>query len=100
MLMLKYGPGHEILVIAYGKRPLLNDLADVYSRTRGLNFAPDLLMHPYFVYASREGSGESAQHICAGSLEPLLLGNAISTKISFLLTIEPEHAILVLFAYE
>ena len=43
------------------------------------NFYSSLQLHPYFKYASKEGSGESAQ-ACADSPEPSLLCDAISTK--------------------
>ena len=33
---------------------------DVFSKVRGLNFGLSLHQHPYFVYMSSEGSGESA----------------------------------------
>ena len=44
----------------------------------GLSFV--LHLHPYFMLASSEGSGETAQ--CPDSPEHLLLDNAIRTKIS------------------
>ena len=37
--------------------------------------------HPYFVYVSVEGSGQSV-HFCTGLHEASLLNNVISTKIS------------------
>ena len=33
---------------------------DISSKGRGLNFGLSLHLHPYFVYASSKGSGESA----------------------------------------
>ena len=50
---------------------LINIHGDITSRARGLNFGPSLHLHPYSVYTSSEGSGES---VC--------LSNAIGTKIS------------------
>ena len=53
---------HDILArIAYAQTPQLNAHAEVFSGARGLNFGLSLHLHPYFVYASSEGSGESAQ---------------------------------------
>ena len=55
------GSAHEISVlIAYAQTPPINARADVSSETRGLNFGLSLHLQPCFVYASREGSGESA----------------------------------------
>ena len=45
--------------IAYGQMPLLNAHADLFSWTRGLMFGLSLHLHPYFVYVSSEGCGES-----------------------------------------
>ena len=47
---------------------------------RGLNFGLSLHVHPYFVYVSSGGCGESVQ--CTDSPEPPLLADAISTEIS------------------
>ena len=52
------------------KYPLANARADVYSEARGLNFSLSLHLHPYFVYASREGSAE----------EPSLLADKVNTE--------------------
>ena len=41
----------------------INVHADLSSRARGLNFGPSLQLHPYVVYARREGSGMFA-HLC------------------------------------
>ena len=41
----------------------INAHADLSSRARGLNVAPGLQLHPYVVYASREGSSMFA-HLC------------------------------------
>ena len=55
------GPVHGISVlIAYAQMLLINAHYVVSSNARGLNFGPRLHLHPYFVYASSEGSGESA----------------------------------------
>ena len=40
---------------------LLNAIADVSSKARGLISDPNLHLHPYFVFASSEGSCESAR---------------------------------------
>ena len=47
----------------------------------GLKFGLRFHLHPYFVYASSKGSGES-MGICAGLSEHTFLYNAIKTKIS------------------
>ena len=59
------GPAHKILVlITYAQMPLINSHADISRRANGrLNFSLSLYLHPYFVYESSEGSGESA-HLC------------------------------------
>ena len=41
-------------------RTLNSRPADIFSRARGLNVGLSLHPHPYFVYVSREGSGECA----------------------------------------
>ena len=54
---------HKTLVfIAYAQilKPPLNDLYDVICKARGLHFGPCLHLLAYFVYASLEASGESA----------------------------------------
>ena len=57
---ITYGPTHEILVlIAYAQIPLTNDYADASSGTRDLDVGLSLNLHPYFLYASREGPGMS-----------------------------------------
>ena len=60
-----YGPAHEImLVIAYTQnleqKPPLNVHIDVFIGAKSLYFVPSLQLHPYYVYASSEGSDESA----------------------------------------
>ena len=58
---LSKGPIHEISVlIVYAQKPHLNAHAEVSSGARGLNFVLSLHLHPYFVYASGEGSDETA----------------------------------------
>ena len=56
---------------------LINIHGDISRRARGLKFGPSLHLHQYFVYAS-----SVRLHIWAGSSEPWLLANEISTKIS------------------
>ena len=52
---------HEIVVlIAHAQKLPLNAQVDVSSGARGLKFGTSLYIHTYFVYASSEGSGESA----------------------------------------
>ena len=47
------------------------------SWARGLHLGRSLDLHPYLMYASSDGSGESAHmHICADSPEPSLLDKA------------------------
>ena len=56
-----YGPEHESLVlIAHAQTSPLNSHAGESSRSRFLNCSLILHLHPYFVYASSEGSVESA----------------------------------------
>ena len=55
-------PLHAILVlIAYAQRPPLNAHPDVPSGPTCTIFGLRLYLHPYFVYASSEGSCESVQ---------------------------------------
>ena len=46
--------------MAYAQTPLMNAHTDVFSGDRGLKFGLSLHLYPYFLYASSEGSGESA----------------------------------------
>ena len=55
-----FGPAPENLVlIPYAETSTLNTHADVSSGVRVLKFGLMLHLHPYFVYASSEGYGES-----------------------------------------
>ena len=56
------GPGHDrdLELISNAQMPLINTHAGVSSRTRGQIFCPNLHLYPYFVYASRKCSGDSA----------------------------------------
>ena len=57
-----YGPVLEIsFLIAYAQMPIINDHVDVSSEARCLTFGLSLHLHPHFLYASSEGSGESAR---------------------------------------
>ena len=47
----------------YAQMLLINTHDDMISYPRGLNFILSLHLHPYFVYVSRKGSGES-DHMC------------------------------------
>ena len=47
------------------------------NKTRDLNFGLSLHLHPYFVYAGSQGSGESAHDLA----EPSLLADAISSDV-------------------
>ena len=50
----------EILVlITYGQMPLINAHVAVSSRVRGLVCGRIVLLYPYFMYVSSEGSCES-----------------------------------------
>ena len=60
MRITPWGPALEILSIAYAQMPLINALADISSKARCINFDLSLRLPPYFVYASSEGSDESA----------------------------------------
>ena len=57
---------------------------DMSSKARGLNFGPSLHLHPYFVDASSEGSGESAHR--ADSSGPSLADDAVSYSAKILCT--------------
>ena len=52
-----------LVLIAYAQKRPLNTHSNVSSGARGLNFALSLNQHPYFMYASSEGSEELA-HMC------------------------------------
>ena len=52
----------------------INTPAEIFRKARGLNFDLSFLLHPYFMHASSEDSGESAHFS--------LLNNVISTKVS------------------
>ena len=59
-------------IIPFAQMSLINANADVSSEARDLNFDLSFHLHPYFVYASSEDSGEPAHihihanyHICA-----------------------------------
>ena len=55
-----FGTVHEISVlITCPKMPLINMHTDVSRNDTGLIFSQSLHLHPYFVYASSEGSGVS-----------------------------------------
>ena len=71
------GPAHKISVlITYVKTPLrlINAHADIFSIARSLNFGLSLHLHPFFVYASSEGFGESAHIADAISIKILYSG--------------------------
>ena len=53
------GSALKILVIACAQKPHFNGLADIFSEARGIKFG--LRLHLCCVYASTEGSAESAQ---------------------------------------
>ena len=58
----KFLPAHGILVlIAYAQKPPLSAHAVIFSGAIGLHFGPSLQLHPDFVYANSEGSGEAAR---------------------------------------
>ena len=58
--MYGYVPAHEILVIiAYAQMYLINAHSGISIKARGLSFVLSHHLHPYFVYASSGGSGES-----------------------------------------
>ena len=48
-------------LIAYAPTPPIHTYADASGGARGQNFGPSLHLHPYFVSASNEGSGDSAR---------------------------------------
>ena len=64
--MNAFAPEHEILVlIAYAQNPHLHvnahAVVHAYGWARGLKVGLSLNLHPYFVYASSEGSGASVK---------------------------------------
>ena len=69
-----YGPV-ILVVITYGKRPLINAHAYISRETRGLNFGMILHILQGYLYTSSEDSGESVH-----PPEPSLLVDAISTN--------------------
>ena len=70
-------PVHEMVVIiacANAQMPKINANAGASGEHGCLNFSLSNHLHLYYVYASSEGSGESAHmRICADSPEPSLL---------------------------
>ena len=51
---------HDILLlIACAQMLQINAYVGVFSKAKGLNFGQGLHQHPYFVYMSSEGAGES-----------------------------------------
>ena len=60
---------------SYQETPMLTYAAVLY---RGVKFGVNLLLHPYFVYASSEGSNEPAHLRARLSLR----FNIISTKLA------------------
>ena len=61
----------------YAQKPPINAHADISSEVTCLTFGLSLHLHPYFLYASREGLPKS-EHLC-NSPEPALLNNDIHT---------------------
>ena len=51
---------HEMVLVAYGQMPLIYAHAGTSTKARGINFGLSLHLHPYIVYTSGKGSGESA----------------------------------------
>ena len=49
------------MLIAYAQKPPLSAHAEILSWAIVLHFGPSLQLHPDFVYANSEGSGESAR---------------------------------------
>ena len=52
-----------LVLITCTQKPPLNPYFEISSWARGLNCGQSLNLHPYFMYASSKGSGESA-HLC------------------------------------
>ena len=66
-----YESAHKMLIQnAYAQKPHFKDHADIHREAGGHNFGLNLLVFPYFVCATSEGSEHS------------LLADAISTKVS------------------
>ena len=57
-----------LVLITYVQKPLVIAHADIFNGTRVLNFGLSFYLHPFLMYVSSEG-------------RPLLIDNAISTKI-------------------
>ena len=53
------GQNKILVLIAYAQKPPINAHTDVSSSARGLNLGQSHYLHLYFVYMSRECSGES-----------------------------------------
>ena len=55
-----YGPANKFsVIILYAQMPLMDAHADISSKAGGLHFGLNLHLHPYYVFASREGCGET-----------------------------------------
>ena len=55
-----YWPAHEFsVIILYAHMPLMDAHAGISSKAGGLHYGLNLHLHPYYVYASREGCGET-----------------------------------------
>ena len=69
------------MALFYAQKPAINgpSMMLTYPEDSDLNFGQSLHLHPYFVYVSSEGSGESAHFVtfCADSPDPLMLTNVI-----------------------
>ena len=77
------GPVHHILaLIAYAQKPPINVYANVLSGARGLTFVLSLHLHSYFYMVAAKA--QASLRICAGSPEPLMPDNAISTNFHVL----------------
>ena len=59
-MMNNWASARDFATIANAQMPLINAIADVSGEARDLNFCLSLHLHPCFVYASTEDSGEYA----------------------------------------
>ena len=74
-----YFSAKAMLLLAYEKTPSLNTHAEVSIGVRRLKFDMGLYLHPYFIIASSEGSGEHAR--LALAYADYKCNKAVSTNI-------------------
>ena len=76
-----YGPGYEILVnITYAQKPQINAYVDISVGSKGLDLGLRFHLYPYFVFASSDGSEESA-HMHLPSLVDRVIRNTVCYSV-------------------